>query len=247
MCTTDSSPQPHIDPSTAHQLDNPIWNSLTTVHAQIAEAASLACRFPADVTALGALMEPSEEAWSALASLPSGPKVTVLVSDESVDPPAGWEILESVVGLQMIYADRNPPTPAPAAISKGLIELTATDAPEMLALAQLTRPGPFGIRARDLGTFLGIRREGKLVAMAGERLRLPGFTEISAVCTDPQHTSHGLGAALVVASLTRICGRGEVPFLHVREVNTRAIALYQRLGFVRRRAFQFVAVRPLAV
>ena len=248
MRSTDSNPQPRIDAQAAHPLDNPIWNSLTTIHAHFAEAASLARRFPSDVTALGALMGPTEEAWSALAGLPSAAKVTVLVFDAPVDPPAGWEVLESAVGLQMIYEDRKPPSPPPAsaAFSEEIIELAAADAPEMLALAELTRPGPFGIRARELGTFLGIRREGKLIAMAGERLRLPGFTEVSAVCTHPDHTGHGHAAVLVTAAMERLCRRGEVPFLHVRERNTRAIELYLRLGFKRRRAFQFTAVRAPA-
>jgi ribosomal protein S18 acetylase RimI-like enzyme len=241
-----TQPDPHVRAGARahHPLDNPIWHSLASVHAQFAERAALARRFPSDVTALGGFVTPSAQAWRDLASLPSAAKFTVLFLDAPVDPPAGWTILETGVAVQMIYEAVQPPSPSPR--SEPIVNLTAGDAPEMLALAQLTRPGPFGIRARELGTFLGIRREGKLVAMAGERLRLPGFTEISAVCTDPQHTSHGLGAALVIASLERICGRGEVPFLHVREANTRAIALYQRLGFVRRRAFQFVAVRPLA-
>lgn len=230
-----------------HPLDNPIWNSLTTVHAHLAEANGLACRFPKDVAALGAILARTEEAWSALASLPSAARVSVVVFDSPVESPSGWQILETSVGLQMIYqgANSSPRTPAPP--PGGITELTLADAPEMLALAELTRPGPFGIRARELGTFLGIRREGKLIAMAGERLRLPGFTEISAVCTHPDHTGRGYGAALVTVVIEQICRRGEVPFLHVREVNTRAIELYLRLGFVHRRAFHFVAVRPPGV
>jgi ribosomal protein S18 acetylase RimI-like enzyme len=246
MHSTDPSPHYRTDAQTAHPLDNPIWNSLTTVHACIAEAAGLARRFPQDVTALGAILEPTEQAWSALASLRSAAKVSVLVFDALVDTPVGWTTLESTVGLQMIYQGGDPSAASSpsALLPGGITQLSAADAPEMLALAELTRPGPFGIRTHELGTYLGIRKEGKLIAMAGERLRLPGFTEISAVCTHPDHTGRGHAAELVSVLVAQIFRRGESPFLHVREINTRAIELYLRLGFVRRRAFQFVAVRP---
>jgi ribosomal protein S18 acetylase RimI-like enzyme len=249
MRTADSNPQARINTETTHPLDNPIWNSLTTLHARIAETARLARRFPFDVTALGALAEHTGEAWDALATLPSAAKVTVLVFDAPVDPPVGWEIVQTSVGLQMVFESRVSPRsgPASADVSEEIIPMTAADAPEMLALAEMTRPGPFGIRTHGLGTYLGIKRKGKLIAMAGERLRLPGFTEISAVCTHPDHTGQGHAAALINVLIAQIRRRGEIPFLHVREANTRAIELYLRLGFVRRRAFHFTGVRPLTV
>lgn len=113
----------------------------------------------------------------------------------------------------------------------------------MLALAQLTKPGPFGLRTRELGTYIGIRQNGQLVAMAGERLRVPGFTEISAVCTHPDHLGRGYAATLMTELMHRIRSRGEVPFLHVREDNTRAIPIYERLGFRKRVLLHFAVVR----
>ena len=113
----------------------------------------------------------------------------------------------------------------------------------MLALAQLTEPGPFGTRTRELGTFLGIRKEGKLVSMAGVRLHFPGFVEVSAVCTHPDHLGQGYAAELMLEVMARIRQGGEVPFLHVRQNNTRAIPIYERLGFKQRTVFQLSLVQ----
>jgi predicted GNAT family acetyltransferase len=117
---------------------------------------------------------------------------------------------------------------------KKIVDLGAADVPEMLELTALTKPGPFNRRTHELGTYLGIRRDGKLVAMAGERLKVRGYTEVSAVCTHPEHTGHDYARILMTEVMRRICDRGETPFLHVREDNVRAIELYKRLGFKQR-------------
>ncbi|PYX89790.1 MAG: hypothetical protein DMG68_03950, partial [Acidobacteria bacterium] len=114
---------------------------------------------------------------------------------------------------------------------------------EMLGLTQLTKPGPFGQRTRELGSYLGIRKNGVLVAMAGERLRVPGHTEVSAVCTHPDHLGRGYAASLMRAVMQRIRDRGETPFLHVRHDNERAIGLYRRLGFRDRALLHLSVVR----
>jgi predicted GNAT family acetyltransferase len=125
----------------------------------------------------------------------------------------------------------------------GFVTLGPTDAAEMLALAQLTQPGPFGIRTGELGEFIGIRDvSGKLVAMTGVRLHVPGFTEISAVCTHPDHLGKGYAGTLMLEMMERIRRRGDTPILHVRSNNTRAIQLYERLGFKQRRVFQLCVV-----
>ena len=116
----------------------------------------------------------------------------------------------------------------------------------MLALATLTKPGPFAIRTHELGDFIGIKRSGKLAAMAGERLRAPGYTEVSAVCTDPDHIGHRYATGLMVEIMRRILARGERPFLHVRSQNQRAIELYHRLGYVDRHLFQLTILRKKA-
>jgi predicted GNAT family acetyltransferase len=113
----------------------------------------------------------------------------------------------------------------------GVEQLSIADVDEMLALTELTKPGPFGKRTPELGTYLGIRDGGRLVAMAGERLRLPGFTEVSAVCTHPEYQGRGFARMLISAVVRQITERGETPFLHVAQVNTRAIRVYEELGF----------------
>jgi predicted GNAT family acetyltransferase len=224
-----------------HPLENPIWFALTTRQAGFGRAAGPAARFQAEVNALAGLEAPTPDALHALAGLLHDGEVTgIFVDDEPALPPA----LERVDGaplLQMIHEDAGALVAAPA----GVIELGAADVPDMLDLATRTRPGPFRRRTAELGTFLGVRdaRSGRLLAMAGERLRLDGFTEVSGVCTDPAATGRGLAAALVSEIVRRILATGAVPFLHVRGDNDRAIAIYHRLGFGDRRRSRYVVVR----
>jgi predicted GNAT family acetyltransferase len=124
-----------------------------------------------------------------------------------------------------------------------IAELGLQDSPEMIELTSLTKPGPFGPRTHELGTYLGIRSEGKLVAMAGERLKVPGYTEVSAVCTHPDQTGRGYARILMTEIMGRILGRGETPILHSRGDNTRAIDLYKRLGFRERKSGHFAVLR----
>jgi predicted GNAT family acetyltransferase len=124
-----------------------------------------------------------------------------------------------------------------------VVELGRADVPDMLRLAELTRPGPFWPRTIELGSYLGVRQGGVLVAMAGERLRPPGWTEISAVCTAPDARGRGHASALVRTAMRRITDRGEGPFLHVAADNAGAIGLYRRLGFAIRRRVRFSGYR----
>ncbi len=140
-------------------------------------------------------------------------------------------------GVQMIDAgvDARPDDEA--------APLTAADVPEMTDLVERTRPGPFRPRTIEMGAYVGIRRNGRLIAMGGERLRLPGYTEISAVCTDPDHRGHGLASRLVLDLAHRIRRRGDVPILHADARNVGAIRLYEQLGFVVRREVLFQILR----
>jgi ribosomal protein S18 acetylase RimI-like enzyme len=210
-------------------LDNPIWHALSTYQAKFAEVSGLARRFPADVTWLAGLAEPTAENFDSLASLIRTGEEVALFLTSRLDPPAGWTVVEQVPLPQMVHRGGRPSDSGFEAD-----ELTVADVPQMMELAELTRPGPFGSRTCEMGTFLGVRREGRLIAMAGERLHLPGYTEVSAVCTHPEYLSQGLAANLIKAVVRQIHDRDEIPFLHVRPDNRRAIALYERLGFKER-------------
>lgn len=227
-----------------HQLDNPIWQALTTSQEHFAKTGKKARRYPNDITSLGGFPEPSLDAYDSLAAILDDVNATGVFYDSPPQPPAGWTIIAGAPLLQMVHENGCLAANSTSqSVAREAVELTATDAPEMLALAQLTRPGPFGLRTRELGTYLGIRRDGRLAAMAGERMRVPGFTEISAVCTHPEHLGRGYAADLMTTLMERIYGHGEVPFLHVRADNTRAIALYERLGFRKRVLLHFAVVR----
>ena len=159
---------------------------------------------------------------------------------ERLSPPAGWELEWLGDGVQLVATslDARPDTEA--------VELGPGDVPDMLALTARTKPGPFLPRTIELGRYLGIRRDGELVAMAGERLRPPGWTEISAVCTREDHRGRGLATTLVLALVAEIKSRGETPFLHAVTTNVNAVRLYQELGFTVRREVVFPLVRRTA-
>lgn len=229
--------------SAGHVLDNPALASLTGPHAHFAERRGRVLRYPLDVSPWLALPdEPDADDWADVAAL-AGPGAEVPLAGFRGRVPDGWEITFEVAGVQFVD-DGLAAAPDPEAVRLG-----PADVPEMLDLVARTRPGPFLPRTVELGEYLGIRRAGALVAMAGERLRPPGWTEISAVCTDPAVRGQGLATRLILAVAHGIRERGETPFLHTGAGNTTAIRLYESLGFRLRRHTAFLAARvpePLA-
>src|SRR6185312_5111178 len=213
-----------------HPLDRPVWNALTTRQAHLALGdASTALRFPPDIEPFGATIVNSAEClvqWGALVPLDGA---VATVERGGVTLPPGFVIMLDEAIHQMTATRIAEPEPDPA-----IIPLTDADAAEMRALAELTQPGPFYARTHTLGDFVGIREKGRLIAMAGERLRVPGFTEISAVCTHPDARGRGLAAKLMRVVAAKITARGEELFLHVYPRNQAAIAVYETLGFRRR-------------
>ncbi|MFF3437120.1 GNAT family N-acetyltransferase [Streptosporangium sp. NPDC002721] len=223
--------------SEPHPLDNPARSSLTGPHAYLAERYGNVLRYPVDVSPFVALpAEPEAADWDELAAL-AGPGGLVPLAGVRVPPPDGWEVQVIGEGVQLVE-DGVAARPDDEAVRLG-----AEDVPEMLALAARTKPGPFLPRTVELGTYLGIRRGGALVAMAGERLHPPGWTEISAVCTDEAFRGQGLATRLVLAVAAGIRDRGEGVFLHAVATNTGAIRLYESLGFRLRRTVTFVSAR----
>lgn len=213
-----------------HPLDRPIWSALNSAQASLAQGGPLALRFPSDVSPFAATADHSLAAIREAAAFVDTDEEIAQVEPDPPAPPKG--VTEAIRGplVQML-----PVSFDPNAHSVVFEHLGETDVPEIVALARLTRPGPFRARTHSLGRFIGVRENGQLIAMAGERLRTDDFIEISAVCTHPDHRGRGLGAALFCAQGARILADGKTPFLHAYATNTPAIALYERLGFAIRR------------
>ncbi len=227
------------------ELDNPVWGALVGPQRNLGKATDLAARFDPEVSPFGGFSDdPSPEHWWDMAAL-AGPQGTVALTGITGVPPSGWTALREMPGVQMVWdrpapdignAIAHQPNGAPVALDEG-------DVGDMLALVAVAQPGPFLARTVEFGGYVGISRHGQLVAMAGQRLRPPGYTEISAVATHPDHQRQGLGELLVLDLVTSILGRGEVPFLHASADNAGAIRLYERLGFSHRRNVSFLVAQ----
>lgn len=226
-------------------LDNPVWHALRGPHSHLAESSGRALRYPPDVASFGALPDDADTpAWSDMARLVGPGRATVVFRDDFVRPPA-WEVVGEIPTVQMVL-DSAPASSSGRVGRVDAVELGPADAPEMMALVQLTQPGPFRPRTGEMGRYIGVRREGELVAMAGERVRLEGATEISAVCTRAEHRGQGLATALVLDLVDHIRSRRDLPFLHVAVTNVNAIRLYEELGFTTRRRLTGVVMRAPA-
>lgn len=215
-------------------LDNAVWTALTTKQAQHAHTSALARRFPPEMTLLGALAANTAMAFDSLAQLIQRDAVTLYFTSPP-QIPAGWEVVRAVELHQMVQQTEGPPPSAQNNAAPEVIELTPADVPEMSVLYIATRPGrTLCPRIQKLGQFLGVREDGRLVAMGGLRLHLAGYREITTVATTPSHERRGYATAIVRGLIDRIRARGEQPFLTVRTDNTLAVEIYRRLGFKER-------------
>src|SRR5260221_7917382 len=217
-----------------HALDNAVWTALTTKQAQLAHSNALARRFPPEMTLLGALAANTAMAFDSLTQLIQRDAVTLYFTAPP-KIPAGWEVVR-VVELHQMVQEGPAAAPGPEQLPPHeIIELTPADIPEMSVVYAATRPNrTLCPKIQKLGQFMGIREEGKLVAMGGLRLHIAGYREITTVATLPSHEGRGYATAITSALMARIHARGERPFLTVRIDNTRAIAIYRRLGFKER-------------
>lgn len=250
------APQPHspgfplavTEQSTA-LLDNPIWNALRTEHAGIALGDGRARRYPSHIGPLSGIPDQDSGNYAALAML-APEDIAVLFSLEPFRIPAGWEVLRALELVQMVRP--RPAVGAPGFDSAApdamrpdpqIQPLTAADAQEMVALAELTKPGPFRLGTLELGGFVGIFENGRLLSMAGRRLHLPGMVEVSGVCTHPESRGRGYAKTLMERVIEEIEREGKTAFLHSLPDNP-AIRLYEQLGFGMRASFRWVVLKP---
>jgi len=234
---TESATELSLSQDDAYLLDHAAWASLTGPHAHLAEVRGQAARYPADVSPfIGVAPDPDERVWADLAAL-AGPGAFVPLTGVEAAPPDGWEVLEAGEGVQMVD------TAVAAQWHPDVVRLGPGDVPDMLALTARTKPGPFLPRTIEMGTYLGLRDQGALVALAGQRLHPPGWVEISAVCTDAAYRGRGLATRLVQSVAADIRDAGSRPFLHAVGTNVNAIRLYQSIGFTLRRRARFSVAR----
>jgi ribosomal protein S18 acetylase RimI-like enzyme len=223
--------------SEAQILDNPAWSALVGPHCGVAQRVGSAARYLPQVSVFGALDDGADaSAWADAARLLGTGAMALMAPPSPV--PSDWQVPFTVSCLQMVAPELDGVPDAEA------VPLGVADVPEMLDLVARTKPGPFLARTIELGDYLGIKRDGTLVAMAGQRLRLPGWTEVSAVCTDESVRGCGLASRLVLAVVAAIRLRGDHALLHVAASNSNAIRLYRSLGFVERKTVEVVEVRP---
>ncbi len=224
-------------------LDDVAWHALTGPQAALAETTTdgAARRYRDEIAPFCGVEHLDAAGWAALAEL-VGPLGTAVFLRGEVEPaPPGWRELLREPATQYVAGDL---TELQTKATCEVVELTASDSPDMVALAAATEPGPFGPNSHLTGRWFGIRREGRLVAMAGERMRVEGYGEVSGVCVDPAVRGEGLGAVVTLAAAHGIQERGDRAMLHVRDGNDGAHRLYRRVGFEVRRAVTVAVLRP---
>jgi len=236
-----ADPAPTPPSHRQHALDRAAWTSLTGPHAHFAQGRGQARRYRPELSPFAAISAPDDEqSWADLHEL-YGTNAPVVLSGAPGFVralPRAWQVEATVPGVQLVATAAHQSQPDDEAFVIG-----PEDAAEAADLVARTEPGPFRSHTYQLGTYLGLRRGGRLVALAGERLHPPGWSEISAVCTDPDHRRQGLATRLVSAVAHLIRERGETPFLHTGAANTRAIDLYRSIGYELRREVEFAALR----
>lgn len=210
------------------ELDNPAWSALTSRHAHLAIGDGPVRRYPAEVSPFAALETP--DALPVLAERMAEGETAVLWSPDELEAPEGLELMVHFPILQMAAFDFRP-----ANVADDAEPLTTANVEEMIDLTTLMKPGPFGSRTIEMGSYIGVHENGRLAAMAGERMKPADFTEISAICVHPDFQGHGYARRLTSILGKRIVADGRVPFLNVLPENTAAIGLYESLGFVLRR------------
>lgn len=220
-------------------LRNPVYHSLVSVDRHLGFSTGKVAAFDEGVSPFAGFEEGYTNGFADLHGLLPAGRTILHATPSSFTPPQLWKLTASIEGIQFLYEGAAPPLPA--TFSPTL--LTTADVPQMMALAALTRPGPFGPRTIEFGHYYGVFHGDQLVAMTGQRMHVEQYTEISAVCTHPDFLGKGYASALVQHAVALILQQGKIPFLHVRADNPRAIAVYQRLGFAVQGAMNFYVLQ----
>jgi predicted GNAT family acetyltransferase len=224
-------------------LDNPIWNALSGEHGHLALVRESARRYPPEIGPLAGIRDQSEPSYADLRTLTGPGGVVALFHQQAQQARHGWTALREALMCQMVCDAGPQPDERLLPAEVELRPLTAVDAPAMVALAALTEPGPFEPRTVELGSFFGIFRGEQLVAMAGQRTRVPGFIEVSAVCTHPSARGRGYARTLIGRVNEDIFRQDRIPYLHSLAANASAIAVYHSLGFRFRRELHLAILR----
>jgi len=223
-------------------LDNPIWNALGTLHQALAVSQGESRRYLPAVGPLAGTPDQSVGSYNAMRPLAGAGGILVLFFPDAPELPAGWSLIRGGLLTQMI--GRVPKLFKAQSLRSGVVlrRLGGADVPAMIELATLTEPGPFRERTIELGNFYGIFEGERLMAMAGQRMRVPGFVEVSAVCTLPDARGRGYAGVLMSRVIYDIMAEGSTPFLHAYASNP-AVSLYRKLGFTQRRTFQLAVIK----
>ncbi len=223
-----------------HPLDRPVWSALTGAQAPLSIRQGAALRYDPQIGLFAAIPDVSPASLADLCALVAAHGEVALVEPDAPPPVQGCEVVSEALCWQMVA---HAPVAIPP-VAFEVLDLAPADAAEMLALATLTKPGPFFARTPQISQFIGVKVDGVLVAMAGERMRPEGHAELSGVCTLPDHRGKGYAAALMRRIAARIQARRQTPILHVYAHNTGAIALYESLGFAFRRELIMTTLKP---
>ena len=218
-----------------HLLNNPVYHALNNVDAHLGYGTGHVKYFDEAVSPFAGFPDNYNEGFNELRQLIPADRKILFAIPQQFDEPKGWKVLHAIAGLQFVFTGK-----AEQAFDRSaLVPLTKDHVAEMIQLTALTRPGPFSERTIEFGNYYGVFENGRLAAMTGQRLHVEHYTEISAVCTHPDFLGKGFATTLLIHQLSLIISQGKIPFLHVRADNSRAIALYERLGFAVSRPMNF--------
>ncbi len=221
-----------------HVLDNPAWNALISGNKHLSNGDQQVRYFDKEVSPFVGLEDNAADSFRVLYEMIPRNEVRLFVTPAEMEIPASWKVLNTIRGLQMVC----DVAPEQVAAGTPIVPLTTEHVPQMLSLTKLTNPGPFAERTIDFGHYEGIFEGDKLVAMAGQRMHAFNYAEVSAVCTHPDHLGKGYARQLLLRQMHRIKAAGNIPYLHVRYDNDRAIKVYESLGFKTRIEVHFYVI-----